>query len=182
MSKWTAMNENPAKEDFQTPPEVCEYMCNMIPSGCWDILEPTPGENNLVWAIMHEGSYSVTCPKNFFDLDPALRFDCVVMNPPFSAKSTFGIPEGLDKLGMRMGYYFLSECMLRSDRVIALMPWFTITDSDVRLRHMKAYGLKSITALPRKTFKYARIQTCVFELHKGWKEETIFRTFEFGKK
>jgi hypothetical protein len=60
-----------------------------------------------------------------------------------------------------------------------LMPWFTISDSDVRLRHIKSYGLKSITALPRKTFEYARIQTCVFELEKGFKGESLFKTFQF---
>ena len=66
-----------------------------------------------------------------------------------------------------------------SDNIIALMPWFTISDSDVRLRFLKSFGLKSITALPRKTFEYARIQTCVFELQKGWNEDTIFRVYDF---
>jgi len=38
--------------------------------------------------------------------------------------------------------------------------------------------LKSITILPRKTFKYVRIQTAVFELIKGWQEPTVFEAFE----
>ena len=77
---------------------------------------------------------------------------------------------------MRLGYYILTECMKQSDNVIALMPWFTISDSDVRLRTLKEYGLKSLTALPRKTFQYARIQTVIIELNKGYKKDTIFRT------
>ena len=51
-----------------------------------------------------------------------------------------------------------------------------ISDSDVRLRYLKNYGLKSITALPRKTFQYARIQTVVLELDRDYKGDTIFKT------
>jgi hypothetical protein len=65
-----------------------------------------------------------------------------------------------------------------SDRVIALMPWFTISDSDVRLRSLKKWGLRSVTALPRKTFQFARVQTCVLELVKGWQLETHFKVFD----
>lgn len=46
-----------------------------------------------------------------------------------------------------------------SDNIIALMPWFTISDSDVRIRKLMDFGLKSLTLLHRKTFQYARIQT-----------------------
>jgi len=151
-------------------------MADMVPKYASTILEPTPGQGNLVKALEFTGR--VTAPDDFFLLDPELRFDCVVINPPFSATSAFGeIPEDLN--GMRLGYYILNECMNKSDHVIALMPWFTITDSDVRLRDMKKFGLRSITALPRKTFGYSRIQTCIFELHKEWDRNTIFHMFEF---
>lgn len=70
------------------------------------------------------------------------------------------------------------ECMNMSDNVIALMPWFTLSDSDVRLRALKKYGMKSLTALPRKTFEYVRIQTVVIELQKGYKGETAFKVFD----
>ncbi len=86
-------------------------------------------------------------------------------------------PEAVIK-GMRLGYHILLECMQMSDNIIALMPWFTISDSDVRLRYLKDFGLKSITALPRKTFQYARIQTMVIELHKGWSGPTEFKVFD----
>ncbi|MNL79039.1 hypothetical protein D3C87_2055590 [compost metagenome] len=69
--------------------------------------------------------------------------------------------------------------MKKSDNIIALMPWYTISDSDVRMRFLKDFGIKSLTALPRKTFQYARIQTVIIELEKGYTDETIFRTFRF---
>jgi len=157
--------------DFQTPLEVAEYMCSLIPRNIVTVLEPTPGKGNIVSYL---GQYKVTAPDNFFYL-PKQRFDCIVMNPPFSSGTAFGIPDNMDMDGLKIGYYILEECMEMSDHVIALMPWFTIIDSDVRLKHYKKYGLKSITSLPRKTFQYTRIQTCILELHKGWKEETIFK-------
>jgi len=160
--------------EFQTPPVVCEYMRSLVPEGTVTVLEPTAGSGNLLNTL---AGFEVTAPENFFTLDPK-RFDCIVMNPPFSMKYAFGVPEGLNMNGLRLGYYILLECMKMSDNVIALMPLFTISDSDVRLRYMKEFGLKSITILPRKTFKYVRIQTCVFELIKGWKEETVFKAFE----
>lgn len=166
--------------DFQTPPEVAEYMVNMVPliEPC-TVLEPTPGQGNIVNELEKRGAY-VSAPENFFALSTdVLRYDAVVMNPPFSSKFAFGIPKGLDQSGMRMGYFMLKECMKMSDTVIALMPWFTISDSDVRLRELKKFGLISITALPRKTFKYARIQTCILELCKGWDGPTEFKVFDF---
>lgn len=164
------------KNDFQTPPEVCKYMCGLIPEGTSSVLEPTPGNGNM---LMYLRKYHVIYPKdNFFEMDKTRWFDCVVMNPPFSAKYAFGVPEHIQKYGMRLGYHILTECMQMSDNVIALMPWFTISDSDVRLRFLKSYGLISVTALPRKTFQYARIQTVVLQLQKGFEGETAFKVYD----
>lgn len=162
--------------DFQTPPEIAEYMASLVPDGCISVLEPTPGIGNLVRALK---KYEVVAPKDFFLLEKK-RFDCVVMNPPFSFKYAIidNAPIHLVNNGMRFGYWMLLECMKMSDTVIALMPWFTISDSDVRLRQLKKYGLKRITALPRRTFQYARIQTVVLELHRGYKGETIFEVYD----
>lgn len=160
--------------EFQTPSDVCKFMAGLIPAGAKKILEPTPGEGNLVAEL---NDYEVTAPENFFELDP-VRFDCVVMNPPFSLKYAFGVPENINLNGLRLGYYILQECMKMSDNIIALMPLFTISDSDVRLRNIKTFGLKSITILPRKTFKYVRIQTAVFELQKGFEGTTEFHAYE----
>lgn len=164
--------------DFQTPPCVAKYMASLVPAGVKTILEPSAGKGNLVKEITSIVPWQlITAPLNFFEMD-FKRFDCVIMNPPFSSKYAYGVPADIEHRGMRLGYYFLTKCMEMSDNVIALMPWFTISDSDVRLRFMKNWGLKSITALPRKTFQYARIQTCVFELQKGFEGETIFKVFD----
>lgn len=184
MAKWVDMAKEGSRIDFQTPPDVCKYMVSMMPSWTKTVLEPTPGEGNIVAALRKMGNgtahgYRITAPDDYFKLDPSISFDCVVMNPPFSSKTAFGVPDGFEKHGMRLGYHILEECMQKSDNVIALMPWFTITDSDVRLRAIKKFGLMSITALPRKTFQYSRIQTCIFQMKRGWEKETIFRTFDF---
>jgi hypothetical protein len=164
-------------EQFQTPLPVAKYMVSLIPPGTKTILEPTPGEFNIVNLI--KDNYTVTAPADFF-LWERERVDCVIGNPPFSAQyaNLDNAPMGLNKAGMRFGYYILSECMKISNNVIMLMPWFTILDSDIRMRQLHDYGLKSLTALPRNTFNYARIQTCVFELQKGYKGVTEFKVFD----
>jgi hypothetical protein len=166
---------------FQTPLPVCKYMSSWVRPGVKTILEPTPGMRNLSQTLIDDG-YSVTEPENYFLLDPALRFDCVVMNPPFSRKWAYGLPENYQHYGMRLGYQILIECMEKTNDVVALMPWFTISDSDLRLRHLKEYGLRAIIALPRKTFRYARIQTTILVLRRGWNEVTEFHTYDFPKK
>ncbi len=166
-------------EKFQTPMNVVNYMVSMIPEGAKQILEPTAGSGNIVKGLINSGkNYDIHAPQNFFEIEEGTCYDCVLMNPPFSSKYAFGVPENFEHRGMRLGYYILLECMKKSQNIIALMPWFTISDSDVRLRYLKNYGLKSITALPRKTFQYARIQTCIFELEAGYKADTIFKVFD----
>lgn len=166
--------------NFQTPPEVCKYMANMVPNGPYNVMEPTAGVGNLYSALLKRDLKSVYAPTDFFLTNPQDRYDYIVMNPPFSSKSAFldNAPEGIEKHGMKLGYYILTECMKRSDNVIALMPWFTISDSDVRLRMIKRFGLKSITALPRKTFEYVRIQTCILEMEKGYTGDTKFIVYD----
>jgi hypothetical protein len=177
--------QKPLHECFQTPIPICDYMISLIPKskGPYTILEPTPGNGNIVDRLLYVGYplYWITAPKDFFLLDFSKKYDCIIMNPPFSAKYAFlenAGPHIKDYQGMRLGYFILQECLKMSDHVIALMPWFTISDSDVRLRFIKNWGLKSLIALPRTTFEYTRIQTCIFEMEKGFKGETIFRSYE----
>lgn len=161
---------------FQTPPPVCEYMVDLIPAWCRTILEPFPGVGNLQRAIEGRDKYQVTAPANYFKLPPKKKFDCVVMNPPFSEKFVFGTPEewrGYD--GMKIGYKLLRDCMAKSRNIIALMPYFTITDSDLRIKYLKNFGIISITGLPRSTFQYSRIQTIILELEKGYSGPTEFK-------
>lgn len=166
--------------DFQTPPDVARYMVSLIPYNAKTILEPTPGIGNIVRELK---DYQVTAPEDFFQL-PFGFYDSVVMNPPFAAKYAHldNAPASLQNSGMAVGYWLLNRCMEMSESVIALMPWFTISDSDVRLRYLKSFGLKSITALPRKTFQYARIQTCVLELNAHWWGPTEFKVYDLLEK
>jgi len=162
---------------FQTPAFAAKYMAGLIPPGTKTILEPTPGIGNIIAELT---GYDVTAPADFFLLDTSLRFDCVIMNPPFSGKfaNLTHAPAHYKKDGMRMGYQMLKDCMLLSDNIIALMPWFTLVDSDVRQRELYRFGLKSLTALPRKTFAYIRIQTMVMQLVKGYNGPTEFKVFD----
>lgn len=179
LKQYTSRNDaEKYRTDFQTPLEICDYMVSLLPESVKHVLEPTPGEGNLVKALCGKG-FTVTSPGDFFLLKKQ-RFDAVVLNPPFSSKYAVldNAPANMNQHGMRLGYYILTESMGMADMVVALMPWFTISDSDVRLRFLKNWGLKSVTALPRKTFEYARIQTVVLELVKGWEEETTFKVFD----
>lgn len=170
------MAERKWSEDFQTPFAVCDYMTGLLPVNASIVLEPTPGQGNLV-NIMQQTGYKVEAWGNYFAESKDRRFDAICMNPPFSSRYAYGIPEKMTKSGMALGYHILTECMQMSDCVIALMPWFTISDSDNRLESFKRWGLKSVTALPRKTFQYARIQTVVLELVKGWTGATELKVF-----
>ncbi len=169
------------RQDFQTPPDVCRYMVSLVPLTAKTILEPTPGIGNIV-EILKQQNFQVTAPEDFFKVDKNESwFDCIVMNPPFAHAYAFGVPEHLNKAGMRLGYHILLECMQMSSNIVALMPWFTISDSDVRLRTLKKFGLRSVTALPRKTFQFARIQTLVIQLEKGYDGPTEFIVYDLIK-
>lgn len=165
------------KNDYQTPIDVCQYMVSLIPKGVRTVLEPTPGNGNIVSQL---DRYEVTAPQDFFLLSPHQRFDCVVMNPPFSVDSLIldNAPTGVDFKGMKSGYWILEQCMQRSDNVIALMPWFTISDSDGRVNMLKEWGWVSITQLPRRTFGYTRIQTLILQLKRGYKGDTSYHIYD----
>lgn len=177
-SKENKVSAQQLVNDFQTPPDVCRYMVSLLPNHVKTVLEPTKGLGNIVKAL---NGYDVTAPDDFFLIDKDLRFDAVVMNPPFSSGSAIltNAPKSFDLKGMKAGHYFLTQCMQKSDTIIALMPWFTISDSDVRLRYLADFGIRSITALPRKTFRYVRIQTCIIHLEKYFKGITEFRVYDF---
>jgi hypothetical protein len=169
--KWHTMSNS-----FQTPTEVCRYMVNLLAIDCCvEILEPTAGNGNIVNAL-RKAEYEVFAPENYWTMERR-RFAGVVMNPPFSGKyaNMAGSPEHLKKKGMAVGYYILQECMTMADEVVALMPWYTISDSDVRVRRLKEFGIVGLHSLPRKTFDYARIQTVIIHLRRGWKEDAIFK-------
>lgn len=167
--------------NFQTPAEICDYMVSMIPDNAISVLEPTPGMGNLIAALEKKQKFEITAPEDFFLLNKLKKYDVVLANPPFSSKTAFigNAPIDVDIQGMKLGYFILKELMKLSDNVIALMPWFTLSDSDVRMRFLRDFGIKSITPLPRKTFQYARIQTVIIELERNYPGKTEFKTVHF---
>jgi hypothetical protein len=149
---------------FQTPDWCCQMMADKIPPLCGSVLEPTPGEGNLVRAIESKG-FSVTAPSEFWEVDG--RFDCIVMNPPFTPMSE--------------GYKILFRCMEMSDTVIALMPWLTLINSERRTAAISDYGLRSVTHLPRRTFQGSRVQCCIMHMTKGYTGVTNLGVETFPK-
>jgi hypothetical protein len=163
--------------DFQTPDNVADYMASLIPAECLYVLEPTPGLGSLVRAAETRG-FLVTAPEDYWQINKQQRFDAVIANIPFSSKTFTNSPPEYEGKGMIVAYDQLKVLMGMTDNLIILMPWFTISDSDVRLRMIKSWGLISVTALPRKTFQYARIQTCVLQMKKGYAGPTEFKVFD----
>ncbi len=144
--------------NFQTPENICEYMASFLPKDAGSILEPTPGKGNLVKALNKYGN--VIVPNDFNSLIQN-KFDWIVMNPPFSP--------------MSQGYKILYDCMEMSNNIIALMPYLAIINGEKRTADIMNFGLKSITHLPRSTFKGSRVQTCILEMQKGYIGDTIFK-------
>lgn len=163
-------------KEFQTPEWACAYMVSLIGSDVRTILEPTKGQGNLVRAAAAAG-FVVTAPEDYFKMTRE-RFDCVLANPPFSEKYCFGVPENLRGTGMRVCYGMVKDFMEMADRLVLLLPWFILSDSDRRAREIKSFGLRSITHMPRKTFPYCRIQTVVLKLEKGYAGKTIYELYD----
>jgi hypothetical protein len=146
--------------DFQTPDMVCEYMVSLLSKDAYDlVLEPTPGVGNLSRAVKVKAN-NVIEPADYFKMDINLRFDAVVMNPPFTP--------------MELGYKILFECLDRTDELVSLMPWLTIINSNKRTEKLFGYGLQSVTHLPRSIFKGSRVQCCVLHLLKGAKQTNFY--------
>jgi len=150
--------------DFQTPIEVCRYMVSLIDTKPSTILEPTPGEGNLVKVLSYNTNSKLYTPKDFFDFNHLDKYDYIVMNPPFTP--------------MSVGYKILYDCMGMSDNIIALMPWLTIINGAKRTNDIMEFGLKSITHLPRKVFNGSRVQTCILHMKRGYDGDTLFHNYK----
>lgn len=147
--------------NYQTPPIVAKYMASLIPDNCGTILEPTPGLGNLVKAASKKGF--VIAPERFESIPISSRFDYAIMNPPFTPMSE--------------GFRYLTSVMDMTDKIVALLPWFIIINSEKRFQFLMNWGLISVTNLPRKTFTGSRIQTCIMHLEKGYNGITEFKSF-----
>lgn len=147
--------------DFQTPPWVCECMVNLLPLSALHVLEPTPGEGNLVRALEKRG-HVVTAPDDFWMMEG--QWDAVCMNPPFSPMSE--------------GYRILFAVMEMTDEIVALMPWLTLINSKSRGEAIRNFGLRSLFHLPRDVFPGSRVQTCIIHMQRGWQGSAFFDFLE----
>lgn len=146
-------------EHFQTPDWCCELMTSLVSSETEFVLEPTPGNGNLVSSLSKK--FKVLSPQgDFFEYDISSGPDCVVMNPPFSP--------------MSVGYKILYKCMEKANTIIALLPWLAIINGERRTSDIKEFGLEKIIHLPRSTFKGSRVQCCILVMKKGHSGTTIF--------
>lgn len=148
---------------FQTPPSVCDHMVSLVVGSGLKILEPSPGAGNLASAIEKKGHRVFSPDGDFWKMRHDIRYDCIVMNPPFTP--------------MQEGYAFLYEAMNLSDNIIALLPWLVLINSERRIRDIMAFGLKSVTTLPRSVFKGSRVQCCILQMQKGYTGTTLFNHY-----
>lgn len=152
--------------NFQTPPVVCNFMASLVDPTAKIILEPTPGAGHLVSALhVKTGATIATPQRDFWNMQHKVKYDYVVMNPPFTP--------------MVQALTYVQACMSLSDNIIALIPWFIITNSVQRTQKLIEFGFESVTHLPRKTFPNSRIQCCVIKLKKGYTAKTTFDIFTF---
>ena len=139
--------------DFQTPIWACEYMANMVTIEPESIIEPTPGEGNLLMTIKNKFPHASITAPNDFDIISDQKFDLLIANPPFTP--------------MARGYELLERFIEISDYIIVLMPWLTLINSEKRTRKIVNAGLVEVVHLPRRTFKGSRVQTCIMKIVKG---------------
>lgn len=143
----------PFDEWYQSPQWACDLMVSMLPKGVKTVFEPTPGKGRLVKTLQAKG-YEVVTYERFEDSDPFLRVDAVVMNPPFKKS---------------IEHKFLMDAMRLAPVIIALLPWFTLINSDSRTKELMEWGLKSVTHLPRRTFPRIRVQPCIIYMEEGYR-------------
>ena len=160
--------------NFQTPFFVCEYMVSLIKDEpeIKTVLEPTPGKGNLA-LVLKKNQYCVFLPHpnpynfwSFIQENHKYYVDVIVMNPPATP--------------MKKAYDIFYKCVEHTNRIIALMPWLTIINSQKRTKDIMDFGLISVTHLPRSTFPGSRIQTCILNMKRGYKDKTEFKVVGHG--
>lgn len=150
--------------DFQTPDWVCRLMVRRIPIGAKTILEPTPGDGNLVRAIQSQFPDSIVYDPVHFGKFPYHGVDCIVANPPFTP--------------MQTGYQLLETFFGLSNNIIILMPWLALINSEKRTKTYMEHGLKQVIHLPRSAFPGARVQTCILVFEGGYPGVVTFQVAE----
>lgn len=150
--------------DFQTPDWVCRIMVRRIPLSAKTILEPTPGEGNLVRAISQQFPDAIVYSPERFEKFDKHEVDCIVANPPFTP--------------MNVGYQLLEKFFELSESIIIVMPWLAVINSQARTKCYIEHGLKRIIHLPRSVFPGARVQTCVLVFEQGYCGDIRFEAAE----
>jgi len=153
--------------EFQTPDWVCDLMVNMIPitDNPKVILEPTPGEGNLVRAIQRRFSQCrILAPNDIYLFHPKEKIDWTVSNPPFTP--------------MSLGFSLLQRMKIWCDNIVILLPWLLLINSEERTDWFLRAGLSEVIHLPRSVFGSSRVQACVMKMTpRRSKEEPIELTF-----
>ncbi|MBD3404498.1 MAG: hypothetical protein GF411_00005 [Candidatus Lokiarchaeota archaeon] len=151
--------------DFQTPDWVCDIMVGMIDDYPDSIIEPTPGEGNLVRALYNRFPKSnIIALDDVYQYQPNKEIECACMNPPFSP--------------MKQGFEILKRVTEWTPYIIALLPWFMLINSERRTQWFIENGLCEIIHLPRRAFPGSRVQTFIAKLISGYKGEISFNTWE----
>lgn len=163
--------------NFQTPKPVAEYMMRMAkkywdqhkeyPGDMAEVLEPTPGEGNLIKAGNDHGftMYGPGSDQDYWNSwvyqQKPNYFDMVIMNPPFNPHTEMTC--------------FMEDAMNKAPYVVALLPVNSIT-SHKKLTLFMNYGLASVTMLSRNTFPN-KVAVCILELKNGHSGITTFKQF-----
>jgi hypothetical protein len=162
---------SPDIKNFQTPPEICNFMASMVPYKnsrgiISHVLEPTPGKKQLVNSLLVKG-YRVSYPDgDFWEMKHLVeKYDAVVMNPPFTP--------------MRLGIRFLKRAMLLSDHIICLFPYLLLANSQQRQIEYQQWGMRKLITLPRDAFPGSRVQCCIMVLDKEFSGQTTFEYFTY---
>jgi len=156
---------------FQTPSDVADRMVALaVGERPRRILEPCSGSGSLVAAArrvlpdaeiasvevsggycrqQRENGFTVT-QGDFFDVPPpAEKYDLVLANPPHSP--------------MAIGYKMMDRLADFADRMVVIMPWLWLINSQARHEKWRRH-IRAAIHLPRSTFPGARIQTAIFDI------------------
>lgn len=140
--------------NFQTPSWLCDMMTELISGYPETILEPTPGDGNLVQSLKTKFPRSTVDAPHTFEKWKRRRVDYIVSNPPFTP--------------MTQGYDLLDIFFNISDNIIIIMPWLALINSERRTKRYVEHGLKEVHHLPRRAFPGSRVQTCILIFQKGY--------------
>jgi len=125
-------------DDFQSPKKAIDCLLPFLNSG-WIIWEPAAGKGNIVNALSEKGflvfGSDILSGYDFTSsVQPNIKFDCIITNPPYSLKEEF-----------------LKRCYELGKPFALLMP-LTGLESEARQKLYRKYGIQLI--IPNKRFNF----------------------------